>query len=63
MNKTCLSLNTGFNSKLIEDVEANKFIGLQINKTGRNTPNVVFPNYALHALLWEQSHHKREQIL
>jgi hypothetical protein len=29
-NKTCLSLNIGFDSKLIE-VEANKFLGLQID--------------------------------
>jgi hypothetical protein len=51
MNKTCLSLNTSFDNKLIVDVKANKFTGLQINKTGRNTLNVLFPNYALHALL------------
>jgi hypothetical protein len=31
-NKTCPSLNTGFYNKLIEEVEANKFLGLQIDK-------------------------------
>jgi hypothetical protein len=29
MNKTCPSLNIGFDNKLIEEVEANKFLGLQ----------------------------------
>jgi hypothetical protein len=31
-NKTCPSLNLGFDNKLIEEVEANKFRGLQIDK-------------------------------
>jgi hypothetical protein len=30
-NKTCSSLNIGFDNKLIEEAEANKFLGLQID--------------------------------
>jgi hypothetical protein len=30
-NNTCPSLNIGFDNKLIEEVEANKFLGLQID--------------------------------
>jgi hypothetical protein len=32
-NNTCPSLNIGFDNKLIEEVEANKFLGLQIDNS------------------------------